>query len=130
MLDALDVAASMPTDTDEATELPSSESLPVSTGLSPNHVKLGSPIKRETNTLEEFMGVSAGPGTPLPQMFQRKLEAFLNTPSVTNRTRRKEYLRLKKDDKVIGFILIQLNYPQIADTNMIGCGIPIYTSQL
>lgn len=127
MLDALD-AASMPTDTDEATELPSSESLPVSTGLSAIHVKLGSP-KCET-TLEEFMGVSAGPGTPLPRMFRRELEAFLNAPSVTNRTRRTEYLRLQKDDKVIGFILIQLNYPQIADTNMIGCGIPIYTSQL
>ena len=125
MLDALDVA-NVPTDTDEATELPSS--LPVLIGTSTIHTKLGSP--KHATTLEEFMRASAGPGSPLPRVFQQKLEALLNTSDVTNRAHRKEYLRLRKEDRVIGSILIQSSYPQIADTNMIGCGVPIYTSQL
>ena len=102
MLDTLDVA-NTPTDTDEVTELPSS--FPMSMGTLAIHIKLGSP-KCET-TLEEFMGVLAGPGTPLPRAFQQRLEAFLNTSSVTNQTQRKEYLRPRKEDRVIKYILIQ-----------------------
>lgn len=99
MIDALD-EANAPQDTDEATESLSSSM--VSEAI---HTKLGSP-KLET-TLKEFMEVATGPGNPLPQTFQAKLETFLNyfcrqldQPSYT------QYLKVRKEDMVMGFILI------------------------
>ena len=106
MLDAVDVA-NTPTDTDDATELPSSS--PASMETPVIHTKLDSP-KRET-TLEGSVGVLTGPGTPIPWVFQQNLEPFLNKFAVTDRTPRKEYLRLRKDDRVIGSVLVQSSCP-------------------
>ena len=102
MLDILDETGKPASeDTDEASE--SFASLG-SAGTLIVHTKLGSP--KPEATLEEFMQVSTGPGTPLPRGFQGKLETFLNTLQTAGRTPRERYLRVQKGDKVIKFISI------------------------
>lgn len=102
MLDILDEAGKPASeDTAEASE---SLALLGSAGILIAHTELGSP-KPET-TLEGFMQVSTGPGTPLPRGFQGKLETFLNTLQTAGQLPRKRYLRVQKGDKVTKFISI------------------------
>lgn len=102
MLDALDEVNTTLEDTDEMTELPSSSTVSTSTPII--HTKLGSP-KTQT-TLKEFMQVSTGPGNPLPQTFRRDLETFLNNFYTVNQLPHTEYLKVRGEDKVMGFISI------------------------
>lgn len=103
MLDALDEANIPPEDANEATELVSS-SIASAMSTSILHTKLGSP-KPET-TLEEFMQVSTGPGNPLPRTFRKELEIFLNNFYAANQLPYTEYLKVRGEDKVMGFISI------------------------
>ena len=102
MLNILDETGKLASeDTDEA-----SESFPLlgSAGTLIAHTKLGSP--KPEATLEGFMQVLTGPGTPLPHGFQGKLEAFLNTLQTAGQMPCKRYLRVQKGNKVTKFISI------------------------
>lgn len=102
MLNILDEAGRPASeDTDEASESPA---LLGSAGTLITHMKLGSP-KPET-TLENFMQVLTGLGTPLPHGFQGKLETFLNTLQAAGQPPCERYLQIQKGDKVTKFISI------------------------